>query len=214
MFRILIVLLCVILFSTAICQENPVEVPVKYPMPEYSFGDFSLSLSPNLLCNTPNGVQLAGGFKMNAYVCKWLSFETDVVAGREYFHFGFGIVGIPIFLLFLSQGTQAETFGTLLLEILLVTLSAEHVAGHIPVKNAIDISPYISLLRLKYSYKYGEYDSFDYAGDQACGAIGLQLNKYFNRFYISPYAEVNLGYEDHIPGVNIGIYCGFYFYGK
>jgi len=212
--RIFTVFSCIVLSTTVFCQETPAGLPVKYPVPEYVFGDFSLSLSPNLLCNTPNETQLAGGLKMNAYVCRWLSFETDFVAGRDYYHFGPGIAGIPIFLLFLSTGTEFDSFGAMLLEIFIVALSAEHVAGHILVKQAIDISPYISLLRFKHAFKYGQFESFDYAGDQVSGAFGIQVNKYFNRFYISPYAEVNVGYKDHIPGVNIGINCGYYFYGR
>lgn len=212
--RFLLVFSCIVLSPAAFSQEkSPISNP-KFTLPEYAFGDFSISVSPDLLCNTPNGVQLAGGLKMNAYVCRWISFETDFVAGRDYFHFGPGIAGIPLFMLFLSEGIEADSFGGLLLKAFIMALSAEHVAGHIPVKEVIDISPYISLLRFKYSYKYGEYDSFDYAGDQVSCAIGIQVNKYFNRFYISPYAEVNVGYEDRIPGYNIGIYCGYYFYGK
>jgi hypothetical protein len=212
--RFLIVFSFIILSPGVFSQEMYPAQNRKYTLPEYAFGDFSISVSPNLLCNTPNGMQLAGGLKMNAYICKWISFDADFVAGRDYFHFGPGIAGIPLFMLFLSGGIQENISGLLLLEVFIIALSAEHVAGHIPIKEIIDFSPYVSLLRFKYSYKYGEYNSFDYAGDQVSYAIGIQLNKYFNRFYISPYAEVNAGYEDRIPGYNIGIYCGFYFYGK
>jgi hypothetical protein len=215
MIRFLLVFSFIILSSGAFCQEKSPALSPKYTLPEYAFGDFSISASPNLLCNTPNGVQLAGGLKMNAYVCKWISFDADFVAGRDYFHFGPGIIGIPLFMLFLSGGgMEIDSFGLLLLEVFVIALSAEHVAGHIPVKDVIDISPYFSLLRFKYSYKYGEYNSFNYAGDQVSYAIGIQVNKYFNRFYISPYAEVCVGYEDHIPGYNIGIYCGYSFFGR
>jgi hypothetical protein len=196
-------------------QESPLVVHKKHYIPEYAFGDFSISAAPNLLCNTPNGVQLAGGLKMNYYVCSWLSFDADFVAGRDYFHFGPGIAGIPLFMLMVSgDGIDADSFGLLLLEVFIIALSAEHVAGHIPVMEVIDISPYISLLRFKYSYKYGDYNAVDYSGEQASYAVGVQVNKYYNRFYISPYAEVNVGYSDHIPRYNIGIYCGFYFPGR
>lgn len=212
--RFLIVFSFIILSPAVFSQEKSPASNRKYTLPEYAFGDFSISASPNLLCNTPNGVQLAGGFKMNAYVCKWISFDADFVAGRDYFHFGPGIAGIPLFMLFVSGGIEEVSFGELLLEILIITLSAEHVAGHIPVKEVIDISPYVSLMRFKYSFKYGEYTSLEYAGNQVSYAAGIQVNKYFNRFYISPYAEVNVGYIDHIPRYNIGIYCGYYFYRK
>ena len=209
-------LLSFILISSYIsCQDKPLVPARKYTLPEYAFGDFSLSVSPNLLCNTPNGVQLAGGFKTNTYVCRWLSFEADLVAGRDYFHFGPGIAGLPLFMLLISGGGfEFDSFGEMLLEIFIIALSAEHVAGHIPVKEVADISPYLSLFRYKYSYKYGDYYAVEYSGEQPSCAVGIQVNKYFNRFYISPYAEVNVGYNDHIPRYNIGIYCGYFFYGK
>ena len=212
--RSIIILSFIILSLAVFAQENPPSRHDKYLIPEYAFGDFSISVSPNLLCNTPNGVQLAGGFKMNAYICSWLSFDADFVAGRDYFHFGPGIVGIPLYMLNASQGIEFNSFGVLLLEVIIIALSAEHVAGHIPVKEVLDISPYISLLRFRYSYEYGEYQSIDYEGQQVSFVIGTQVNKYFGRFYISPYAEVDVGYADHIPRYNIGIYCGYYFYGR
>jgi len=45
-------------------------------------------------------------------------------------------------------------------------------------------------------------------------ASGVQLNKYFGRFVLSPYAEYNIGYRNHIPGYNIGVYCGVHFLHK
>jgi hypothetical protein len=209
--RFILIFLLILISSVALPQEKSPAPIRKYYLPEYAFGDFSISAAPNLLCNTPNGVQLAGGLKMNVYVCKWLSFDADFVAGRDYFHFGPGIAGIPLFMLFMSNGFETNSIGLLLLEGLIIALSAEHVAGHIPVKEIVDISPYISLLRFKYSFKYGEYNSYAYAGGQMGCAAGIQVNKYFNRFYISPYIEVSIGYEDCIPVYNVGIYCGYIF---
>ena len=95
-----------------------------------------------------------------------------------------------------------------------MVLSAEHVAYHIPVNSTLDISPFMSLLRYKVSYKYGDYSNTKYAGEQFSFALGLEINKYLNRFQLSPYVEYNVGYADHISGFNTGVYCGYYFLRK
>jgi hypothetical protein len=58
------------------------------------------------------------------------------------------------------------------------------------------------------------YSDVNFVSEQFSFASGLQINKYFGRFVLSPYAEYNIGYEDHISGFNIGVYCGIYFPGK
>ena len=92
-----------------------------------------------------------------------------------------------------------------------IALSFEHISYHIPVKDNLDISPYVSLLRYKYAYEHGNYSDNDFIGEQMSFASGVQINKYFGRFMLSPYAEYNIGYKDHIPGFNFGVYCGIYF---
>ena len=92
-----------------------------------------------------------------------------------------------------------------------MVLSAEHIAYHIPVKSILDISPYTSLLRYKSSYRYCDYTNPKYAGEQFSFALGVEINRYFNKFQFSPYVEYNVGYADHISGFNAGVYCGYYF---
>jgi hypothetical protein len=181
----------------------------------HTFGDFSISGSANMLINTPNGVQFAGGIKIRTFVSKKISFDSDMVFGRDYIHGGPGIIGIPLWVLFWR--TDAETnsddlpLQDMLLKVAIILLSAEHVAYHIPVNKTMDVSPFVSLLRYKASYKYGDYSNVDFAGDQLSFTLGVELNHYMNRFVFSPYAEVNIGYTDHIPGFNLGVNCGYYF---
>jgi hypothetical protein len=47
-----------------------------------------------------------------------------------------------------------------------------------------------------------------------CFATGLELNKYYKRFLLAPYLEFNIGYQDHVPGMNAGTYCGMFFPNK
>lgn len=210
----LLVLTILYLSTSMYCQE-PATPKQTNMLPVHRFGDFSISGSANLLLKTPNGVQFAGGIKLRTFLSKKISFDSDLVFSRDYIHGGPGLIGIPIWLLFWHSGDNSDDEGmpiqNILLNAALILLSAEHVSYHIPVKNVLDISPYISLLRYKSSYKYGDYSNPDVAGEQFSFALGVELNKYLNRFVLSPYAELNVGYTDHIPGYNIGVYCGYYF---
>jgi hypothetical protein len=186
-------------------------------------GDFSISASPNILFNTPNGTQAAGGFKMQLFISKRFSLDADLVFGKDYIHAGPGILGIPIMLLagHSLMGNEGITFGdggesltTFLFYIGAIVLSFEHISYHIPLKNETDISPYVSFLRYKSAYKTGNYSDPDYYGEQLSFASGIQINKYFGKFVLSPYAEFMVGYKDKLPGYNIGVYCGFHFPAK
>jgi hypothetical protein len=210
---LLVVALC--LFSSSIySQDEPEFISQKYARPDHYFGDYTLSGSANLLLKTPNGVQFAGGLKVRSFLGKRLSFDSDMVFGRDYFHAGPGIVGLPLWIFFWRMGSEnyneETSFRDLLFKIAVIVLSAEHVAYHIPATNTSDISPYLSLLRYKSSYKFGESSNTLVTNEQFSFALGLELNKYFNRFTVSPYAEFNIGYIDHKQCFNVGVYCGYY----
>jgi hypothetical protein len=194
-------------------ENEPRTMSVGYTL--HKAGDVSVALSPDILFNTPNGTQLAGGLKLRMFIGKRFSFDTDLVLSRDYVHLGPGLIGIPIWIsLFrpgIFSGEQENTLSDLLTMGLLMLLTAEHTAYHIPVKESADISPYVSAVRLKQANKYGNSDSSDDNGVQFCFAIGLEVNKYFKRFILSPYAEYDIGYSNHISGFNTGIYCGYYF---
>jgi len=183
-------------------------------------GEFIVSASPNVLLKTPNGSQMAAGIKMQLFLGKRFSIDGDLVFGRDYVHLGPGLIGLPLGLLALGSengvffGDEGGSLTEFLFSIAAIALSFEHISYHIPVKNKLDISPYISLLRYKYAYKYGDYSDSNYIGEQLSFATGVQFNKYYGRFVLSPYAEYNIGYKDHISGYNIGIYCGVYFPAK
>ena len=189
----------------------------QFSRPVHAFGDFSISVSPDILFNTPNGLQFAGGLKLRMFMGKRISFDTDLVFGRDYAHGGPGIIGIPAWILvigaFDSEGEE-RSFSELLFIAAAMALSAEHVSCHLPVKNSLDISPYLSLLRYKSAYEYGKYSNTNVTNEQLSFALGLEVNKYYNRFMLSPYIECNVGYVDHIPGINAGVYCGIYFPNK
>jgi hypothetical protein len=191
----------------------------RFSLSNHAFGDISISVAPSLLYNTPNVLQFAGGFKLRMFLGKRVSFDTDMAFGRDYIHAGPGLIGIPAWILFVgSFGTQGEDEERPISELLFIAammiLSAEHTSLHFPVNNSLDVSPYISLLRYKSSYEYGHYSNTGRTNEQLSYAIGLEVNKYFNRFMFSPYVEYNAGYVDHTAGINAGVYCGIYFPNK
>jgi hypothetical protein len=112
-----------------------------------------------------------------------------------------------------SGGGEASISELLFMAAAMV-LSAEHISYNIPVKSSMDISPYLSLLRYKSSYKYGNYSNTDVKNEQLSFAVGLEFNKYFKRFLLSPYFEYNMVYVDHISRINAGVYCGIFFVNK
>jgi hypothetical protein len=184
-------------------------------------GELIFSASPNLFFKTPNGMQMTGGVKVQIFLGKRISLDADLVFGRDYFHAGPGVIGLPLLLIasgniFNDEGFSFDGNGSLtdfFISVAVIALSFEHISYHIPLKNETEISPYISLLRYKYAYKYGIYSDSKFTGEQMSFATGVQINKYFGRFVLSPYAEYNIGYRNHIPGYNIGVYCGIYFPG-
>ena len=179
--------------------------------------------SPTLLMNTPNGARLVGGVKLGVFLGKRFSVDADLVIGRDYVHTGPGLIGLPLYLIASASNSQNDelfswddesSLTNFLISIAFVALSFEHISYHIPLAKDVEFSPYISLLRYKYSYVHRNYSDVNFVSEQFSFASGLQINKYFGRFVLSPYAEYNIGYKDHISGFNVGVYCGIYFPGK
>lgn len=193
-------------------------------VPVHSRGDFSIALAPNILINTPNGVQFAGGIKCRLFAGKRISFDTDLVFSRDYVQAGPGLIGFPFLLLYSLINPDEEfelgnleisgndySFPIYFLGALFVIMSAEHLSYHIPLSKSIEFSPYASLLRYRWAYEHEYHPDKNRVNEQPCYAIGFEFNRYSDKFLISPYFEYNAGYKDHIPGFNIGIYIGLYF---
>lgn len=175
-------------------------------------GQSILSFSPTVLLNTPNGIQLAGGIKYQIFLGKRVSIDADILISKDYFHFGPGIIGLPIALLGFTSDDEDSPLRSFLYSVAAVALSFEHLSYHIPVKSDLDISPYISLLRFKYSDLHHGTADAGFIDQQFSFATGIQVNKYYKRFVFSPYSEYNVGYEDFISRFNIGVYFGIYFF--
>lgn len=176
-------------------------------------GQAILSASPTVLFNTPNGVQLAGGLKFQVFLGKRLSLDAELALGKDYVHFGPGLIGVPLGLFAFNsdEDTEFESFSAFLFDIAVIVLSFEHLSYHIPVTTDLDIAPFVSLLRYKCSYLHDNPGNPDIVGDQLSFATGVQVNRYFGHFVLSPYGEYNLGYKDLASHFNAGIYLGYYF---
>jgi hypothetical protein len=185
------------------------DVPVRVPNAnEHRKLDVMLTVSPNMLINTPNGIQAAGGFKLQIFLNEHISADADIVLGNEYIHTGPGIIGLPLGLLASVIGLNGLHFEESLFLLGFIALSVEHTSYHIPVSNDMDISPFISFLRYKVARPYSYSIDPLRIDEQLSFATGVQINKYFGRFMLSPYAEYNIGYKDHLSGANVGVYFG------
>jgi len=103
----------------------------------HSLGDVSISLSGNRLMNDPFGSQFAGGVKIRMFLGKRVSFDSDLAVGKDYLHFGPGIIGSPLWILRSELGFLSgddDSFALFLVKLATMALSAEHIAYHIPVK--------------------------------------------------------------------------------
>jgi hypothetical protein len=213
LFTMLIIVLPAGLFSQS--QTDPKEWSLGNN--GHKFRDASISISPDILFNAPNGTQFAGGLKLRMFFSKRVSFDADLVIGRGYTHFGLGLIGLPVW--YIVSKPSGNTFHNQSLSDFLATaavmvLSLEHTAYHIPVTKDFEISPYVSVLRFKSLNDNEPNNDPDGKEFQPAFAAGLEVNKYFKKFVLSPYAEYNIGYNDHIPGFYTGIYCGIYLPGK
>ena len=90
-------------------------------------------------------------------------------------------------------------------------IALEHLAYHFPVKNFIDISPFISALRCKLLKTYNEELPLCKNDLPPAFAVGVELNKYFGKFFISPYAEYSMTYDGKVKGFTFGLNAGYYF---
>jgi hypothetical protein len=184
----------------------------------HSKTDFSIAVSSGFLVNSPNGNIIAGGLKLRVFVSKRFSFDTDCLFGRNFIQLGPGIVGIPAVLLggvFVSgDSDEGQSLSELLIIGALIVLSVEHFAYHIPVKGFTDISPYVSLLRFRQFGNVSNSEQADEVEGSACFAFGLEINKYFGKFILSPYTDYSIAYSGITRGFTCGINFGYYFSGK
>ena len=189
----------------------------------HTSGDFTISLvAPNILIDSHEGSMPGAGLKLRVFIGKKFSFDSDLVIGRDYLRFGPGMIGIPLWLLASGMGlglndvggeTKEDLTSVLVIGAVMV-LSGEHFAYHLPVGTSSDFSPYISLLRFKTLNNQPNTESQDEFISNANFAVGIEFNKYVNRFVLSPYADYEIAYNGSGYGFNIGFSVGYYFRAK
>jgi len=212
-FRITFVFTALFLvISAANAQEMPGSSGNRFTLPAHNVGDFTLSAAPVILFNTPNGNQFGGALKISMFVGKHVSFDSDFAFANYYWHGGPGLIGIPLWLF--AMNSESLNLDYFIVKLLFMILSAEHITFHVPVNNRFEISPYLSLLRYKSAREIGNNDNPRFAGDQLTFATGIELNKYFNRFRLSPYVEYQVGYKDKLGGINAGVWLGIYIFAR
>jgi len=174
---------------------------------------FTLFLSAaHLSANEPYPSTYAGGMKIRMFLGEHFSFDSEILFGKDHNQFGVGTLGIPLWLLGTSiiDTEDGSWEGALFLGALML-LSAEHMAYHIPANSRMDISPYVSFLRIKEFSGLDESESPDGLQSPICFALGLEINNYFKRFVVAPYVDYNVAYSGGFRGFNIGINIGYHF---
>ena len=216
MMKKLLLTFSILLFSVVLVaqtQDEPEQLNSGQTV--HSKKDVSISASPDILFNTPKGNIIAGGIKIRAFVGKRFSFDSDIMFGQHFMQLSPGIIGIPAILLGYELGFGSDegdnTFSEFIIMGMLMVLSVEHFAYHIPVKGYIDISPYVSLLRFRQFTNVANSENADGVEGSACFAVGLEVNKYFRKLILSPYADYSIGYSAPIHGFTCGINFGYYF---
>jgi hypothetical protein len=180
----------------------------------HEFGDASISASPDVLFGSTDGAIIGGGVKLRMFVGKRFSFDSDLVIGPDYVHFGPGIIGLPLWYFGVNLGfssSDENSLASFLFMGAMMLLSAEHFAYHIPIQNNTDISPYLSLMRFKQISGLQDPKYPNGVNSSVYGAIGLEMNKYFKRFVFSPYMDYDISYIGQGHGLNLGLNLGYYF---
>ncbi len=179
--------------------------------------DFSIFLSTAYLsANNPYNPTLSGGLKMRMFVGERFSFDSGFMIGQDHSQWGIGTLGLPIWMLGMGILADEEDdigaeFGKLLFFGVVMLLSAEHIAYHIPMQDRIEFSPYVSLLRMKQFTIVESPEHPDGYVGATCFALGAELNTYFNKFIVSPYVDYSIGYSGDFRGFAIGVNVGYYF---
>ncbi len=188
--------------------------PLKIP-PQHKAGDVTLFASSGYMsANSPFLSTFAGGLKLRMFLGKRVSFDSDMLFGYGHSQFGLGMLGIPVWI-FGTDIFDDGSFESFMLAILLALTSAEHVAYHIQVNHKIDISPYVSLLRLKFlDDKNTSQNSETQSYTASSFSPGLEVNMYFQKLVISPYIDYNIDYSGNFRGCNTGISIGYNFASK
>lgn len=188
----------------------------------HSFRDVNISLiTPNVLYDSQAGTLIGGGLKLRMFVSRRFSFDSDLIVGRDFLHYGPGIVGLPLWCIAASSGInfnsddgQYQSLAGFLMIGVIMILSGEHFAYHIPVNSNTEISPYLSILRFKQLKNVqGPNNSVVNGVNYNC-AIGIEINQYIKRFIVSPYIDYEMAYNGTGHGINIGFSLGYCFYAK
>lgn len=216
--KILYILLIVSLCPLSLCAQDDIffaNVPSE-PATFHHRQDFSIFLSTAYLsANDPYNPSISGGIKMRMFLGERFSFDSGFLIGKHHSQWGWGLLGLPLWMFGMEFLMDEEgEFDSEIIKLLflgtVMILSAEHIAVHVPLKQKLEISPYVSFLRMKqFSQAFSEEHPDGYDG-ATCFAIGLELNNYFNKFIVSPYVDFNIAYSGEFSGFNFGINLGYY----
>jgi hypothetical protein len=215
--KILCILIIVSVFPSSLFAQDDIYTNASSePAVLHSKRDFSIFLSTGYLsANNPFNPTLSGGLKMRMFLGERISFDSGFMIGQDHSQWGFGTLGLPVWMLgmgFFSDENDdiGSSFGKVLFLGIVMLLSSEHIAYHIPIQGNLEISPYVSFLRMKQFSNVESQEHPDGYVVATCFALGLELNTYFNKFIASPYVDYNIAYSGDFRGFNFGMNVGYY----
>lgn len=191
-------------------QEDFIEPPTPVM---HEARDWTISISPNYVSHPQAYPRVVAGLNSMIFLGKHVSLNANLAAGQGYVQFGSGLVGVPLILLLgIALADEVSDPELLLVWVAAIGTAFENMNFHIPVTSHFEISPFFSLLRIKYIQEgYGGANN-----DWNANLVGgVRLNIFVSdRFFIAPYAETTRDWghkSESTWGVNGGIHTGFYF---
>lgn len=169
-------------------------------------GDKSLSLTTAVFNHS---FPFGAGIRYRAFLGSKFSLDTDIMISNGYYHFGPGVIGLPLWTL--TDGMEFESFDEFILAIVAGLISLEHMAFHIPRSKTFEIIPYISLARIHNKYYLNETE---FSGFDVSIVMGCEWSKYkFNKNW-SSFIEVSKSYTANQFRFSAGFTFGWMFFKK
>ena len=210
----LLILLFLIPVFSAFSQQSQ----SGYPKDLHQQKDIDLLVSPLYIYSSPFGSCFGGGLEMQYFLGKRFSLNAGFVIGQNYGHLGFSTVLLPVMLAAAGKEGLAihddDSLGAVLLKSVIIFLSIEQSAFHIPLYAKADLAPYMNLFRLILGPTYSTLPGNWSYGEMTTGsALGIRFIHHSGRLLLGPYAEICLEHKNLKIGTNAGISIGFAFSG-
>ncbi len=183
-----------------------------YSQIERKHKDFALELSGGYIEPDDFEPEPIGGITLNYFLGKRVSVISRFSMGVNHLHFSPSLLTAPLLIYTESwKGGAIFYSNDIFYTAFLFATALENIGFHFNVQQNVELSPYISLLSFR---GFRDDNSISlWRSLRASGAVGVKMNIFLRtRFYLSPYAEAFLQYnQDGTWGTNLGVHLGYTF---